>query len=418
MVKGASSASDSLRVTLPGATGERVASLDGVRGLAVLLVLFYHFVLYGGPGRVPPADSSLVGFTGFGWIGVDLFFVLSGFLITGILYDAKGSPGYFRNFYARRVLRIFPLYYGVLFGVFVLLPLAFPESERLQLLRQDAGWYWTYLANVKIAGDGWGQFPALGHFWSLAVEEQFYLCWPVLVLLLSRRGLLKVCVGCVVASGLLRVALYQSGEGLAAYVLTPARADTLALGAFVALVARGPAGLAGLRRWSPPVLALCLAGTGGIFLARGPDYHDPIVLTLGFTLLAGLFAALVGVAVSAPEGGLTRRGLGAPLLVSVGRYSYAMYVFHHLLLFFKPDAFSSALFPPVLGSEAPPRLAFAVLGIFLTFGMAMLSWHVYEKQFLKLKGLFPYGVTPRPFGRLSDVAGSPRETVKPDAALS
>jgi peptidoglycan/LPS O-acetylase OafA/YrhL len=380
-------------VTSGLAAGERVASLDGVRGVAVLLVLVHHFLLYGGPELLQPATHPILYNVALsGWIGVDLFFVLSGFLITGILYDAKGGPGYFRNFYARRVLRIFPLYYGVLLALLVLLPLVIPDSERLRLLRQDAGWYWTYLVNLKIAAhDGWGRAPGLGHFWSLAVEEQFYLFWPVAVLLLSRRTLLYACLGCLVASCLMRAGLHRSGHVLAAYVLTPARADTLALGAFIALIVRGPNGLAQVRRWSPLVLTASLASVAAIFLWRGPDYHDPVVQTIGFSFLACLFAALVGLAVSSPAQGLPQRVLGAPLLVVFGRYSYALYVFHHPLLLFKPKAVSSALLPTVLGSDVPARVAFAILGIALTLGLAMVSWHAYEKQFLKLKRLFPYG---------------------------
>jgi peptidoglycan/LPS O-acetylase OafA/YrhL len=300
----------------------------------------------------------------------------------------------------------------------VILPQVFSHSERLGLLRQDAGWYWTYLANLKIAYDGWGRFPALGHFWSLAVEEQFYLVWPIVVLLLSRRSLLYACLGSLIVSCFLRAALHLTGHGLAAYVLTPARADTLALGAFIALVLRGPGGVTRLRRWSPLVLAPALAGVVGIFLWRGPDYHDLVVQTLGFSLLACLFAALVGLAVSSDEQGLPQRVLAAPLLVLFGRYSYGLYVFHHLLLFLKPRAVSSAVLPAVMGSDVPARVAFAILGIVLTLGMAMVSWHAYEKQFLKLKRFFPYSATPGHSARHApEVKDTRREVVTPNVAL-
>jgi peptidoglycan/LPS O-acetylase OafA/YrhL len=400
------------------AAGDRVAALDGVRGVAVLLVLVYHFILYGGPTPPLSAHPLFYGLALSGWVGVDLFFVLSGFLITGILYDAKASTRYFQNFYARRVLRIFPLYYGVLLLVLVVLPQVFSHSARLGLLRQDASWYWTYLANVQIARSGWGPFPALGHFWSLAVEEQFYLVWPVVVLLLSRRSLLYACLACLIASCLLRAGLHQAGHSIAAYVLTPARADTLALGAFVALVLRGPNGVARLRRWSPLVLAPALTGVVGIFFWRGSDYHDPVVQTLGFTLLACLFASLVGVAVSSPGPSLPQRLLGTPLLVVFGRYSYGLYVFHHLLLFLKPKGVSSAVLPAVLGSDLPARVAFATVGIALTLGLAMVSWHAYEKQFLKLKRFFPYGYAPGHSARHSpEVKETCRQAVTSNALV-
>jgi peptidoglycan/LPS O-acetylase OafA/YrhL len=384
----------------------------------VLLVLVYHFFVYGGPPAGPGLDHAVYAVAQSGWMGVDLFFVLSGFLITGILYDAKGGPGYFRNFYIRRVLRIFPLYYGVLILMFVVLPHFSPDSERLRLLGQDAVWYWTYLVNVRIADAGWGRFPALGHFWSLAVEEQFYLVWPVVVLLLSRRALTYTCLGCLVAGCLIRAGLNWSWPGAAAYVLTPARADTLALGGFVALVVRSPNGIVQLRRWGPRLLAGSTAAVVGVFLWRGPDYHDAVVKTLGLSLLAILFAGLVAVAVSSPERSLTQRVLGTPLLVSFGRYSYALYVFHHVLLYFKPTGWSAERLPMLWGSIVPARVTYAVLGIAITFGLAMLSWHAYEKQFLKLKRLFPYsGTSGLASARRSGIEKTRGELVVPNALV-
>src|SRR5438445_1418758 len=184
-----------------------------------------------------------------GWIGVDRFFVLSGFLITGILYDAKESNHYFRNFYVRRVLRIFPLYYGALIIFLVVLPWLRPGNPAVQSMTRDAVWYWTYLSNVRIAHNG-GDFGAIGHFWSLAIEEQFYLIWPVVVLALRRRQLQACCLACVIGALFVRVGLNVAGNETAAFVLTPARIDALAVGAYLALSARGPAGLNPTSRWA------------------------------------------------------------------------------------------------------------------------------------------------------------------------
>ena len=155
-----------------------VPALDGLRGAAILLVLLHHLI----NGDLPV--HSLVGRTAFaiprcGWAGVDLFFVLSGFLITGILLDQRGLPGYFRVFYARRALRIFPLYYGVLIIVFAILPhiRAFPQ-DGLRWLRPEQIWFWTYTSNIRSAATGTifnAPYLMLNHFWSLAIEEQFYL---------------------------------------------------------------------------------------------------------------------------------------------------------------------------------------------------------------------------------------------------
>src|SRR5215212_1144495 len=151
-----------------------ILALDGLRGVAILLVVASHFVsnLH---LSVHGWSWPFAGLAHAGWSGVDLFFVLSGFLITGILVDARGSRSYFKAFYARRALRILPVYYGFLFAVFVLLPLLrLGAGDNYMLARQHQGWYWLHLTNVMMA---WGQVPGNGPypstlFWSLAVEEQ------------------------------------------------------------------------------------------------------------------------------------------------------------------------------------------------------------------------------------------------------
>ena len=156
---------------------KHIPALDGVRAVAVLLVICFHFwqVFTYGP-------YSLVGkIAMWGQTGVDLFFVLSGFLITGILLDTKGSPSFLRNFYARRILRIFPLYYATLLTIYLIGPLFrwsawVPENQSL--------WFWTYLQNLPMTFAP-GHVAGPEHFWSLAVEEQFYMVWPFLVLRLD-----------------------------------------------------------------------------------------------------------------------------------------------------------------------------------------------------------------------------------------
>jgi peptidoglycan/LPS O-acetylase OafA/YrhL len=173
--------------------GARYAALDGLRGFAILMVLFVHFIGDATPHTA--VERALVKLANYGIWGVDLFFVLSGFLITGILHDAKSSPHYFRDFYVRRTLRIFPLYYSalaLLFGVLPVLPVAYPaglaESARHQ------AWLWCYVTNVYLARAGAWALPYVSHFWSLAVEEHFYLLWPIVVLTSTRAALLRICV--------------------------------------------------------------------------------------------------------------------------------------------------------------------------------------------------------------------------------
>src|SRR5258706_538487 len=182
--------------------GGHIPALDGLRGVAILLVLVLHFAPYA-PGLQAPTvllDRLYLRVSGIGWTGVDLFFVLSGYLITGILYDTRGSKHYFRQFYARRFLRIFPLYYVALALFLIILPWPHSFDSVIRELRGDAVWYWTYLYNMRVAATGFLPSSALGHFWSLAVEEQFYLIWPIVVLWLGRKHLIVTCAVAVVAA--------------------------------------------------------------------------------------------------------------------------------------------------------------------------------------------------------------------------
>jgi peptidoglycan/LPS O-acetylase OafA/YrhL len=197
-------------VTPPGnATAfkpRHVPALDGLRAIAVLMVLLCHFQL-----ATPHWIWRVLHQGGF---GVYLFFVLSGFLITRILLSEKNKPAYFRNFYARRTLRIFPLYYGVLALQFwVLLPI-FP-TPRILADAHYQGWLWAYGYNILTAVKGHFVFSSdwmwLGHFWSLAVEEQFYVVWPFIVLALGRETLLKLCIGIVALTPILRLVFYAAG---------------------------------------------------------------------------------------------------------------------------------------------------------------------------------------------------------------
>ncbi len=253
-------------VTAPGRAGAQatghMAALDGVRGLAIALVLCVHFI----GDDVPQSllERGVTRLACYGVWGVDLFFVLSGFLITGILYDARGGPGYFRNFYLRRTLRIFPLHYAVLAFLFVLLPaLPLPYPAGLAEAAEHQRWLWPYAGNLYLSWQGaWSALPFVGHFWSLAVEEHFYLVWPVVVLFCSRRALLAVCVGCGVFALSLRVALALAGvSDVALVAFTPCRLDALCAGAFLAVTLRA-VGLERMaqvparrwrrwRRWSP-----------------------------------------------------------------------------------------------------------------------------------------------------------------------
>ena len=366
-------------------TGRHVPALDGLRGVAIILVLIVHFNII---GRASGAEGIALRAVLAGWVGVDLFFVLSGFLITGILYRAKGRQRFFSTFYWRRTLRIFPLYYAVLAGVFVLAPLAFPESDTVQRIQGGQWWHWAYLSNVKVALEGWPpERLTVGHFWSLAIEEQFYLVWPLIVFLLPRTTLVAVCVSVIALSPILRGVAAATGHAEWGYVLTPFHADPLAIGALVALVAHGPDGLARFRRWAAPVALACVLILATLFVwRRGFGAWDPYIQALGYTPLALLFGAALVLIVTATADGRLERAMTHPALVTLGKYSYALYVFHVPVsgalqrTIMVPDALTKRL-----GSVLLAQAAFSSVAFTVSMVLALLSWHTFEKHFIKLK---------------------------------
>ena len=294
--------------------------------------MMFHFI-----GVMPPEWASrglgcklLYRAGATGWCGVDLSFVLSGFLITGILHDTKGSPRFFSTFYARRTLRIFPLYYGTLAVILLIFPALDPAGMRGLLDRQ--GWFWAYAANLLRVLEGAGSCDARGlsleHFWSLAVEEYYYLVWPFVVLALSRPGAIRACVA--IAAMACRVAFVLLGDSFAAYMLTPCRVDALAIGAFLALAARGR-DLATIRRLSSAAAAASGVVVAAL-LARGYGalrLHDRAVQTIGYPALGVLFAAAISLAATPSYG--HAGPLRSPVLRFCGKYSHGLYVYHFLL---------------------------------------------------------------------------------------
>lgn len=366
-------------------------TLDGLRGIAVLLVMLHHFTLVGDLHPTSRLETAYYQLTYLGWSGVHLFFVLSGFLITRILMAAKGSDHFVRNFYIRRALRIFPLYYGVLVLLFVALPGLTPLADQFRLPARDQLWYWSYGVNVLVALKGWHAYSltSLHHFWSLAVEEQFYLIWPWLVVALDRRALKLVCVWSVVLSCLLRLALVLNDVVTAAYVLTPARMDTLMIGAWLALAAAEPAAMQRIVPRARHIARFTAIALLIMFVwRRGLASEDVVVLTLGYSLLAGLCGALLVIAVAAQSRSWCYTILTAPLLKRFGLYSYALYVFHQPIAFVLKHRFELDTLFPAFSSRLPAQLAFSVIAGLLSLAVAVVSWHAYEKHFLRLKVWF------------------------------
>ena len=372
-----------------------ILALDGLRGVAILLVVACHFV----SNLKISADGSAwiaVALAQAGWSGVDLFFVLSGFLITGILVDARGSPSYFKAFYVRRALRILPAYYGFLFVIFVLLPLLnLGAGANYMLARQHQGWYWLHLTNVMMAI---GEIPGRGPypntlFWSLAVEEQFYFVWPAVVALCTSNTLRKVCIAGIIGCIALRIVGAMTGvSGLTLSVIPITRGDTLFVGSLLAIEYRrqGLERFARIARSASVAGALVLA-TLLVFYHR-LDYHDAGTAMFGSTAIMVLGASALVLAAS--ESLRFATWLRSSFLRFFGRYSYAIYIVHTAVLaglnYYRPFGSLS----PLGGFLLPVRTMWLLAYIGLSTGIAVLSWHLVEKHFLRLKRFFPYRPKP------------------------
>jgi peptidoglycan/LPS O-acetylase OafA/YrhL len=361
-----------------------IPTLDSVRGLAIVLVTLYRF------GKVEPdlplAHHWLFELLQLGTRGVDLFFVLSGFLITGILFDAKGKPGYFRNFYMRRSLRIFPLYYGSLLLFLVLLPLALGSQYTLFAeARERQAWLWLYGANVLQGVSGEWNLGYFDHFWSLAVEEHFYFIWPLVIFCCNRKQAMWACgITCGLALATRTAWIVATGNGVAMDVWTPFRMDGLALGGWLALALRGPGGTQRITAWARPAMIVLGGLIVGLYV-RSPGGR---LLGLPYSLYAAFFGALILVALTSRPGTLAGRFWNGRVLRFFGKYSYAMYVFQNLLIPILAGWISVAGSSQLVGSFFWGRLAYIASMTAATVLVALASWNLYEKHFLRLKQFF------------------------------
>ena len=318
-----------------------------------------------------------------GWAGVELFFVISGFLITGILLDLKDDPRYFQIFYTRRALRILPVYYVV---IVVSLLLAFGVG--LQVAWVDIPFYLVYVQNYfpQIPSLFSGGIPLTGHTWTLAVEEQFYWLWPLVVLVCSPKALRLVVIGCIVAAPLARVLLLGLTNNPYVVVATlPAQIDALGVGAALALVQRMGAPAAIIRRaatiaviaGSTALVVLVIAGGGLETFAVSRTWASAPVNAL---LLSAFVAVFGGVVAFTVFGRTPARALEWPPLVHLGRISYGIYIYNPLAMFV--GATLLAVAQPII--PASPALQ-AAFGPALTYVFALASWRYLETPILRMR---------------------------------
>jgi peptidoglycan/LPS O-acetylase OafA/YrhL len=339
---------------------QKIPQLDAVRGIAILVVVFHN--------SVPKFPSlPLQSLFSYGWMGVDLFFVLSGFLITGILVDTKQSEGYFKSFYARRCLRILPLYYFTLFIMFAVVPFLTPSMISTIAARSSPWWAYPFFLQNFLVHDSTGATGPLGVTWSVAIEEQFYVVWAVVVRYCSDAQLRRIATATICISPVLR--LYLSLHGVDVYSNVFCRLDGIMAGALLALVVRSitfSATRLVKMAWIDLFMAVPL-----VFVSE--TYHERWI-TFSFSAL--ISTAFVYLSLFTTHGWF-RTVLVNRWLVYTGTISYGLYLLHKI-------PFDAAQLLHWDRKPVPALLACLVA----SYGMAAISWHLLEKPFLRLKRFF------------------------------
>jgi peptidoglycan/LPS O-acetylase OafA/YrhL len=352
-----------------GKKGNYLVQLDGLRALSVAAVAWSHWRAYWNPrpALFPGAE-----------LGVETFFVISGFLITGILLDNRSEilrSLVLKQFYARRFLRIFPLFYLAIVVALLLHANGLAES-----------WYWhvSYLSNIYFYL--WGWHGSLSHFWSLAVEEQFYLFWPLFILLIPGRFLTIGIVATVVAAPFYAMSMNAWHPGflgvMKSGILMPSCMSSLGIGACLARLVRQSASPRRIMWW---MLGLGLLGSIAWHCCGSPDWLQPFDRLAGDCVLGWLVYS-AGVGFRGPLGWF----LVCPPVNYLGRISYGLYIIHN---FAKPLAENFILLvghPKWLVDSFQIPFIRVLIFMLITIGLASLSWHLFEKPINNLKRHFPY----------------------------
>jgi peptidoglycan/LPS O-acetylase OafA/YrhL len=389
-------------------TQSRIPELDGLRGIAILLILCFHFLDVPG-GQLASPLSRFQSLFRIDWIGVDLFFVLSGFLIGGILLKVRKSPSYFRTFYIRRFFRIVPLYYSWIFGYVLLVAIAGNHLSHHQAtapqVHMSLSMQFFFVQNFAFDQNAGLAFAWFAATWSLAVEEQFYLVSPFLVRFLSTRSLTMVLGSAVLAAPFIRfyVRSHMSHGALMAYALTPCRVDDLAFGMLVAVAWRIPSA----RQWLSSHVAAIQKLLGFLFIGAigwwkwKADQFGVAMQWAGYTWIGLLFSVLLLAVLVRPAsllGWVTRMRW----LRELGKVSYCAYIIHMTV----------NLFCHILITGNAPQIsnwsgAFATFcAVFLTYAIAKLSWMVLENPLLKYGHEFRYLATPKEIQAGEGAAGA------------
>lgn len=348
-------------------------ALDGLRGVAILLVVFLHVF-------------DFLNYFFFGWLGVDLFFVLSGFLITEILLKTVDKPNFLRNFYMRRILRIFPLFYLTLIICLLVLPQIKSIPLSFDYYTKNQLWFWTYLQNWLYVFKQPHDNKILLHTWSLAVEEQFYLVWPAIVLFVRKpKTLLAIAIFALIGVGVARYVIWSFSVQDLAYssLYTFTRIDGLCIGCILALLMHINPGF--LKKYTALIILLMAAiNFTFYFINNQISFSLPYLAFVGYTTFAVLFGILVYEAVIG-ESKIIRIIFNNGILKFFGKISYGLYVYHwpvYILLF---PFFLGLLFNKFSLPYLYAKIGSAIIVFILAVLLSLFSYHFFEKQFLRLK---------------------------------
>jgi peptidoglycan/LPS O-acetylase OafA/YrhL len=364
----------------------RIPELDGLRGLAIAMVVTFHYFQLTHVTQHASILSYLQSPARLGWSGVDLFFVLSGFLIGGILLDARNSTNYLQVFYTRRIFRIVPIYAAILlfFPVLSAAAQGAARSGFAWLMANPMPWYsyWTFTQNFWMAHTTIFGANALAATWSLAVEEQFYLTLPLLIRVLSPQWLLRFVLIGICCAPMLRIAIYARWpqNAIAAYVLMPCRADALLLGVLAAILLRDSRWRDRIQRaktfWSVAFSVVVLGL--GYLTWKSPYLASRLEATAGYSWLALFYVSLLLYSLTQPHS-IVSRALRMKWLRWLGSIAYGTYLLHDLVLgLFFAYGWNTA---PVINSGL--TLLTVLAAIPFTLVIAWVSWRYFEQPLVR-----------------------------------
>lgn len=344
-------------------------SLDGVRGISALMIMVFHYSqdMYGNSLLV----ANFKKFAQIGQSGVTLFFVLSGFLITRILLNTKNDDSYFRNFYGRRMLRIFPLYYFFLLIYFIVIPVVFKTS--IPNFKQQLIFY-SYFQNIYFTF--WGNTPGPGHFWSLAVEEHFYIFWPLAVYYLSLKNLIRFSTFLIILAILTRIVMVTNGFSVFTFTLT--RMDAIVMGAIIAILETKGYMIIKFQKLYVTGCLLFITITALIWFFYSGTANSNIQIIKDLFISISFFL-LISTLFTLNENNVILIFLTNKALTFTGMISYGLYVYHPLI-------YSLTKKYLIIDSQ----IILFLFCLINTFLISILSFYLFENRLLKFKRYFQY----------------------------